>query len=49
MGSRQRGAQMCCEFNCSVSLRAFHLKVVVAAQSTDMHTVNGSLAKCCRG
>lgn len=46
MGSRQRGAQMCCELNCSVSLRAFHLEIAVAAQSTN---VNRSLAKCCRG
>lgn len=49
MGSRQRGAQIYCELNCSVFLRAFHLEIAAAAQSTDMHPVNGSLAKCCRG
>lgn len=40
---------MCCELNCIVSLRVFHLEIAVAAPSTNMNTVNGSLAKCCRG
>lgn len=48
MGPRQRGAPMCCELKCSVSLRKFHLEVARDAQSTNVHALNRSLAKCCR-